>query len=279
MGFTICRLSHMFSKYFALDKRYFIANIYNLLLSTDQSAFSLIHSGIALVKMGWLCSFINSLTNLEQAQGSTPPDVRRFRLQALPLPGAGGRGWSLSVQSVHLMQLHAKGGLGVQLHGTAAPDGWLQPRWVRPRPPLGGQRQQRSGPSRLATQASQERPLPIAPRGGRGDEEQRLQRERNRITRQWKPRQRESWQREQRPWVDGQLQWQQQRLCTTGVFWKQQEVSGCCGNDDAISKPVWFLACLLCKVKRKRETRESWAKQPLNSNGEHSQNEESAAGY
>lgn len=150
-----------------------------------------------------------SPSNLKQAQGSAPPNVRRFRLQALSLPSAGGWGRSLKVQSVNLMQLHAKGGLRVQLHGTATPNWWLQPRGTWPRPSVGGQWQQWSGPSHLTAQASQKQPLPISSWRGCRDEEQWVQREWDWVPQQWKPWQRESWQWKPRARVNGQLQWQQ----------------------------------------------------------------------
>lgn len=207
--------------------------------------------------MGWLCSLIIQSNNLEQAQDRASPDVRRFRLQAVPLPSSGGPGWSVRVSTINLVQLHATGGLGVQLHGTAAPDRWLQPRWGWLRPPLRGQRQQWSGPCWLPMQSPQEQPLPLASWGGCGDEEQRVQRERDRVARQWKPRQRESWQWKQWPRVSGQLQWEQQRLCVAGIFWKQQKVSGVCGNDDTISKPVWVFS----QVYKHKERQRGWSKE------------------
>lgn len=181
----------------------------------------------------WPLPCQNGVTHLSATQHTreTPrtslsPHVRRFRLQTVLLPSAGGCRRNLGLQSVHLMQLHAQGTVRLQLHGTAAPHGGLQPGRRRARPSVGGQRQQQwPGALGFAAQPPQGRQVSLTHRGGRGDEEQRLQRQRDRVARQWKSRQRQPWQREQRTRVSGELQRQQQRLGPAGIVREQQEVS------------------------------------------------------
>lgn len=188
------------------------------------------------MKMGWFVSFL--LTNLEQVQDKASPDVQGFKLQTLLLPSAWGPGWNLGVQSIRLQRC-----LRLQLHGTAALGGRLQPSWAWPWPAFRGQRQQWSGSCQLTTQHAQEHALSPTSRGRCGNEEQQVQWERGWITWQWKPWQWESWERESWPWLGGQFQQQQQGLSTAGVFWEQQKVKMIVG----MMKPLAFSSVCLCE--------------------------------